>query len=78
MPRRAKPRPLGTACPHPAGSAEKLAALRRRIARREQLWHPDDSQQITGGAKCTTHSDALLDAMRLFAPIATDALAATR
>lgn len=62
-------------CPHPAGSPGKIAALRERLTQRQPLFHPDDNRTIVEPVRCSRHDDALLEAMRLYAPIETNALA---
>lgn len=66
-------------CPYPAGSPAKLAVLRERVAKRLPLFHPDDNLALAGRIRCRendpTDDDPLLDAMRLYAPIETEALA---
>lgn len=61
-------------CPHPAGSPAKISTLRRRVSARAPLFHPDDNQAIAGPIRCEIASDALLETMRIYAPINTDAL----
>lgn len=72
-----KPQASSLPCPHPAGSPAKLAAMRERLAARQPLFHPDDNPAIAGKLSCANDQDPLLEAMRLFAPIETRALASS-
>lgn len=46
-------------CPHPAGSIEKIEAMRRRVELGERVFHPNDNSDVlaVGGRRCL--SDAL-------------------
>ena len=59
-----EPLPAVEPCGHPAGSLERLEAMRRRAEAGQSLWHPRDSQAMASPAESDAMRDEVLRVAR--------------